>query len=128
MSCPDAARRKRSLTSKDEVASWLGIKRRKAGPPDITTNDLVDKRTEREALISLIAAVETISKRKSLILKTIDTFNGAVTQLRHKHNLSNHDIGRHFAWLLANLRTTNDALSKARHYLRILYGKAFSKT
>ena len=88
---------------------------------------LFDKSAEREALISLIAAVETIIKRKSLILKTIDSFNHGASQ-QCKNNLLNHDFGSHFAWLVANLQTTNDALSKSRHYLQVLYGKALSKT
>ena len=119
-----AAKRNRSVSSKDEVASWLGMKRRKTGRG---LTELNDRSAERETLVSLIATVETLSKRKSQILQTIKKFNEATRQLPYKGDFSNHDIGRHFAWLLANLQTTNGVLSKARRYLEILYVKAIYK-
>ena len=89
--------------------------------------DLFDISIERETLVSLIAAVETIAKRKSHILHAIANFNGSLSQLRHKSDFKKSDIGRSFAWLIANLQTTNHALRKALRYLQILYGKAISK-
>ena len=115
------------MSSKDLVASWLGIKRRKFGVQDLNPTDLFEPSLERETLVSLIAAVDTIAKRKSHILHAIARFNGCLSQLRNKKDFTKSDIGRSFAWLIANLQTTNHALRKALRYLQMLYGKAISK-
>ena len=92
----------------------------------------VDAAAERETLVSLMATIDAASKRKSLILDALETFNAQTVDHGNfegtPHVTDSQEDGLHRAWLLANLELTNHSLNMAMAHLRLMYGEAYTKT
>jgi hypothetical protein len=121
----------RNWSAKDELAAWLGDKRnvintgRKASR--LTGLETIEQLAERETLVLLMATIKAASKRKAMILQSLEKFNGLIGELPHMIDVGRRDTQQLYGWLIANLQLTNHALDTALVYLHALYGKAFSK-
>jgi hypothetical protein len=122
----------RNWSAKDEVAAWLGVKRNGINngrnASRLTGLETIEQVAERETLVLLMATINAASKRKSMILQSLHKFNGLVGELPRMIDVAHRDTEQLYAWLIANLQSTNHALETALVYLHTLYGKAFIKT
>jgi hypothetical protein len=90
--------------------------------------------SERDILVALVATIEGAIRRKNLILDAIETtsalLDGRCSSWGHS---GDNERGRQFqvkkehgAWLLANLRLTNQTLDVALNHMQVMYGRAYS--
>lgn len=130
------AKAKEAVTCEREVSNLLGGRKQSSSYGDNNEDEaravLVEKVAERETLVTLMSIIETATKRKAMLLDVMEKFSALlVDRLPFGEGPpSNHVISgyfeQHFAWLRANLETTNSTLSRAVGFMKVMYGKAYS--
>ncbi|CAB9499310.1 PHD and ring finger domains 1 [Seminavis robusta] len=102
--------------------------------PEDARTALVEKVAERETLVSLLSIIEAATGRKERLLKCMDKFNCLLVErlpfgggAPPNHIISEY-YHSHYAWLEANLQSTNHSLDRAHSYLKVMYSGAYSAT
>ncbi|CAB9529670.1 PHD and ring finger domains 1 [Seminavis robusta] len=102
--------------------------------PEDARTALVEKVAERETLVSLLSIIEAATGRKERLLKCMDKFNCLLVErlpfgggAPPNHIISEY-YHSHYAWLEANLQSTNHSLDRAHSYLEVMYSGAYSAT
>ena len=94
--------------------------------------EMVEQVAERETLVKLLAKLDLLMKRKTMLLDTIEDCHSIFEN--HKKSLQvcsnklslerrNKSFFDHYRWLHENLKTTNQALQVASLHLQVMYGE-----
>jgi len=92
---------------------------------------LIERITEREALVKLMCMIELMIERKKLLLKAIDKCH-----LNYENAINNGDVPskmadhkafqEHYSWLHSNLKLNEASLEIALAQMQIIYGEAYT--
>lgn len=93
---------------------------------------LVEKVAERAALVALMLIIDTATARKAMLLDVMEKFSTLLVDRLPfgegppSNHVTSGYFESHFAWLVANLDTTNRTLQRAAGFLKVMYSKAYS--
>jgi hypothetical protein len=86
---------------------------------------------EHETLVTLMTTIETAVRRKNSLLGALEEANTLMARCLSvgagpkTTPIALHELEQHYAWLVANLESSNQVLDVAFDHLRILYGSAY---
>lgn len=92
---------------------------------------LLERITEREALVKLMCMIELMIERKKLLLKAIDkchsNYQNAINNGDDPSKMADHKaLQEHYSWLHSNLKLNEASLEIALAQMQIIYGEVYT--
>jgi hypothetical protein len=93
---------------------------------DSGASKLVEQAAEREALVTLMASINTALLRQSLLVDALGNLDELLNAT--EEGLEDQALDSQRLWLQNGIQQTNATLEKMLQYLEIFYGRAYLPT